>query len=295
MSEKLKIALLTMKDQTQEAINGEKPLVYALKEEGFQVEWVIWSEETDWNKFDLAIVRTTWDYQDHFEHFVTQLEKIEESSCILFNSLDCIRWNIDKHYLFELQKSGVSIVPTKSYENLDFAFSSFDCKEVVVKPTISASAYDTFLIHKDEVHDYKERLSELAKKKTMIVQPKIEAITTEGEYSLHYFGGEFSHAVLKKPKSGDFRSQEEYGSYIKAVDVDEALTEMSEEILNLIEFERELLFARVDLVRTDDGFALMELELIEPCLYLTFDDRASDRLVEKIKDLAKSEGLLNTL
>lgn len=276
MKERLRIALLTMENPSEEAVKGETPLVEVLKDSGHIVDWVVWNESPDWNNYDFAIIRTTWDYQQSFQDFVAALSAIDKSTCRLLNPLEVVKWNIDKNYLFELEQKGVSIVPTKKLKevSLEQAFDVFSCEEVVVKPSISASAHDTYLISRNDISRVNREIELLRQKKEMFIQPKIKEIVSEGEFSVHYFAGELSHTVLKKPKAGDFRSQEEYGSLIKKVETETSLRKTCESILKTLPFKDDLLYARLDFVRGNADFLLMELELIEPCLYFNYDDKA---------------------
>lgn len=280
----MKIALLTMTNQSDMARKGEIPLERALDKADISFEWIEWNRHVDWSDYDIALVRTTWDYQAHYEQFLSRLEKIDQSSCLLLNNLKIIKWNSDKNYLFELEEKGVPIVPTKKLKDLplDEAFNYFEVREVIVKPTVSASAHNTFLLSFDNYKDYLEEINRVSQVKELLIQPKIESVIEEGEFSLHFFAGEHSHTILKKPKEGDFRSQEEYGSHIIPVSPETELMAAARFALEKCEIP---LYARVDLVRGPKHWYLMELELIEPCLYFDMDSEAADRLVRKLKEV----------
>ena len=248
-----------------------------LNDLGWQVDTVSWrNSQTDWSRFEAVVIRTTWDYQQDPGHFLEVLRTIEASGARLENSLDIVRGNIEKSYLRLLQEDGVPIVPTiwgARYDDVSFDswLRELAAGEVVIKPTVSATAENTYRLSK-----FDPSLADIFESRPFMVQPFMSSILTEGEFSLFYFGGEYSHAILKTPKPADFRVQEEHGGIIKAVTASEALRRAGREAFETI--SPTPLYARVDFVRTeDDNFALMELELIEPALYLRMDDVAPRR------------------
>lgn len=283
----MKVALLTCEELDQ-YITDEHFLEKALEKEGFSYKWVNWNDKSvNWNDFDSAIIRTTWDYMKHKSDFLTQLKKIEDSSCKLYNSLSIVEWNSNKKYLSSLEKEGVSIIPTKwfvncSYQDLEACFVDFDSQKIVIKPNVGAGSFKTFLIHNDK--KMMENALEELKGIEVMVQPYLDMVAEEGEYSLHYFNKSLSHVILKTPKSGDFRSQEEFGSHIRKVEVTEELKTFANKVLSKI--NENLLYARVDVIRNKEELNLIELELIEPSLYFRFHEPAADLLVQAFKDLS---------
>jgi glutathione synthase/RimK-type ligase-like ATP-grasp enzyme len=252
-------------------VSDDELAIPSLQELDWQVETISWSDPAaDWNSYDAAIIRTTWDYQKRPERYLEVLADIERSGARLLNPLSVVKWNLDKRYLRELQNSGVRIVPTiwkdggicaEEFSEWQSALGS----ELIIKPTVSATAHDTF-----RISDYDTALEPVFDRRSFMVQPFVAAIVDEGEYSLFYFGGEYSHTILKSPVPGDFRVQEEYGGLITAVEPDPGLIASAEDVLSRI--RTDLLYARIDLVRdASGGFMLMELELIEPALYFRMD------------------------
>lgn len=253
-----------------------------LRRLGWEVSTISWRAKIDWNDFAAVIIRTTWDYQDSPNEFLRALRKIDESKALLQNSLRTVEWNLSKEYLRDLENKGVKIVPTiwgekKPTENdFDSWLEHFQTDEIIIKPIISATAQDTFRLKK-----FDQNLAEVFKARKYLVQPFMPNIVSEGEFSLFYFGGIFSHTILKTPKEKDFRVQEEHGGIITAVSPPEKLLKTAEKVLNLI--EPIPLYARIDFVRDEqDDFCLMELELIEPALYLRMDENAPQFFAETI-------------
>lgn len=264
-----KCAFLTLENRADFCIYDHL-LFEPLERRGWSVEEIPWNRSNaNWREFDAVVIRSTWDYQNAPQEFLTTLEKIE-STTTLFNPVNICRWNLNKRYLFDLQKKGVPIVPTDIVNSLDKStierlFDSSLQNRLVAKPLVGANADDTFVLKSDESASWKEPLSIFSDREAM-VQPFIDSIQLEGEYSLFYFGGEFSHAIVKRPADGDFRVQEEHGGLISSVEPAEDLIKTGSLAINAI--GQTLLYARVDLVRLQSGQpALIEMELIEPSLY----------------------------
>ena len=273
-------------------------LVYEpLQKLGWIIQNVPWNESVDWNIFDLVVIRSPWDYQDHFEEFTDVLKKIDESKAILINNLKTVMWNIDKNYLFELENKGVEIVPTTKAFSLNKsdiknAFEKFKTNELIIKPVIGANADDTFRVNKKDNSELNE-IELLFRDRECMIQPFMQNITKEGEYSLMYFQGKLSHTILKTVAAGDYRVQEEHGGGVVTVNKPEALiVESGKKAMNAL-YETPL-YARVDLVRTTQNtFALMELELIEPSLYFRFNDDSAYKFASCIDEFWKNQKLLN--
>jgi hypothetical protein len=194
--------------------------------------------------------------------------------------------------LFDLEKKGVRIVETiwgKSF-NPNTAFQYFDklqSDEIIIKPNISANADNTFRLTKDKLAEIKNQLKLIFADREFMIQPFMNNIVDEGEYSLFFFNGEFSHCVLKNPNEKDFRVQEEHGGKIKSVIPTEQQKIIGKNIIDKLTVLP--LYGRTDLVRTaDNGFALMELELIEPSLYFNMDSESPIKFVNAFKDRIKN-------
>jgi glutathione synthase/RimK-type ligase-like ATP-grasp enzyme len=267
-----RVCFLSMDDLTG-YIADDDLAIKPLAELGWQVETISWRDASaDWNDFDAVVIRTTWDYQRDPENFLKVLETIDSSSAQLENPLEIVRWNVSKRYLKEMGERGCPIVRTiwdTSYSEGQFAAwqEELSSKELIVKPLISGTAEHTY-----RLAAYDPKLETIFEQRSFLVQPFIPAIVSEGEYSLFYFGGEFGHAINKSPKPADFRVQEEHGGIITAIEPEESLLNAGRRAIDLI--GQELLYARVDLVRHHGEFLLMELELIEPALYLRMHPRA---------------------
>lgn len=255
-----------------------------LAEKGWDVDEVSWRKQgVDWNQYEAVIIRTPWDYQKDPEQFMQVLEAIDRSTARLENALELIEWNINKTYLQDLENSGVRIVPTawgaqNQQITKELILGYFDTDEIVIKPTISAGADDTYRLTREEALDTLGELKSVFKTRSFMVQPLMNHVLEEGEFSLIYFGKQYSHTLLKTPKQSDFRVQEEHGGILKTVEPEAELKSTADEIIASLSTLP--LYSRVDLVRDGDNFSLMELELIEPSLYFNMDEESPARFAE---------------
>ena len=243
----------------------------ALREAGCDVDAVAWTEIDDVDGYDLVLPLVCWGYHLDYPRWLALLDRAEREHWPMINPPALLRWNSDKAYLAELADRGVSTVPTLAVDSccdadLEEARRRFDSEWLVIKPPVSASATGTHRIGPND------DLPGDSLHQPMIVQPLIEEISRTGEFSLMLFDGEYSHAVVKRPASGDFRVQPHLGGVTlpsKAPPGAEALARQA-----LAAAPARATYARVDIVPDDDGtLMIMELELIEPALFL---DHAPD-------------------
>jgi glutathione synthase/RimK-type ligase-like ATP-grasp enzyme len=250
---------------------------------GWKVTFVPWRAAHDWSRADLVVIRSTWDYHRHLDEFEGALARIAARSR-LENPLPVVRWNARKTYLRDLEARGVPVVPTTFCESglpadLDAVAASLGVDEIVAKPIVGASAEDTFLI-RPGAGDLALVRHRLAGRPCM-VQPLVAEVMADGEISVVFIGGAVSHAVRKLPREGDFRSQEEHGATVSRIEPDGAIVDVAGRALACA--SAPTLYGRVDLVVDAAGVPrVMELELIEPSLYLRMDPDAPARLARAI-------------
>lgn len=278
-------AFLTLDDRADFVIDDERA-VEPLESLGWRVSIVSWRQaETPWSAFDAVIIRSTWDYWRDVSGFLDVLARIHRATR-LANPLDLVRWNLTKTYLRDLEGRGVAIVPTLwpdvfAPSLLPVWMERLGGTELVVKPVVGANGEDAYRLSPG---DPSERLQAIAGRFTgrgCMVQRFMPAILSEGEYSLFYFNGGFSHAILKVPAACEFRSQEEHGAEIRAARPESRLRARGREALAAL--SPAPLYARIDLVRDGAGdFAVMELEVIEPSLYLRMDPQAPSRFARAV-------------
>lgn len=280
------LAFLTIADMG-DYISDDSLAADELRRRGARVTFLPWDSDPDWTQFDLVVIRTTWDYQERPRQFLAVLRQIEALGVPLHNESPVAAWNMRKTYLRDLATAGVPIVPSHflpalhEKEQLSALFAACASEEIILKPQVGASAIDTFRLRPADLPRRWPDLQRAFATRPLLGQPFLPRVLSEGEYSLIYLDGAFSHALLKTPQPGDFRSQEEYGGVITAVSPQPDLLAVSDHALAVA--GEGLLYGRVDLVRDTAGAPrLMELELIEPALYLRTDPAAPGRFAAAV-------------
>ena len=238
----------------------------ALTTAGLIVEQRVWSDPGDLTGYDLILPLFAWGYQRDVAAWYALLDRLEAEALPVANPVPVLRWNSDKTYLAELGAKRVAVVPTVEVAALDEAGLAearrgFGCDEVVIKPAISGGADGTHRIGPGAT------IPGDALGQRRLVQPLMPGILTDGEYSLFFFSGRFSHAIVKRPASGDFRVQEQFGGHETPWDASDAARDLA--IAALAGAPAPPVYARVDMVGDASGkLHIMELELIEPSLFL---------------------------
>jgi glutathione synthase/RimK-type ligase-like ATP-grasp enzyme len=278
-----KLAILSTDDLEEFFVYDH--LAYApLAKRGWSAQEVSWHDKSvDWNDFEAVIIRSTWDYQSEPEAFLRVLEQIDASSAALENSLSLVKWNISKDYLRELESKAVPIVPTIWCETYDYsqilnAFDILESEEIVLKPWISANADHTYRLRLNDVQQQPDGLESVFADRKYMIQPFLSSVINEGEYSLFYFNGEYSHCIVKIPKAKDFRVQEEHGGQLHSVSVDDELLGACDFVLAAL--PEIPLYARIDLLKHQSKYVVMEIELIEPSLYFNMDSDSAERFAQ---------------
>lgn len=258
----------------------------ALRTAGAEVEARSWINFDGPSGFDLVLPLVAWGYHLRHADWLAFLDRAEGEGWPMINPPNVLRWNSDKAYLTQLAAKGIATVPTLEVDHLNeaalaAAHGVLGTGELVIKPPVSAGADGTYRLGPGEpvpadVHG-----------KRMMVQPWLGAVTEEGEYSLIFFEGRFSHCVAKRPKSGDFRVQPHFGGSTEQVEAPDGALELATAALAMA--PEPPAYARVDLIRGNDGeLKVMELELIEPALFLHCVPEAEGRFASAILDAANS-------
>ena len=288
----MKCIYLSM-DSLDDFVSDADLSVPAMQALGWTVEKHSWRDTSiDWDAVDLVYVCTPWDYHEHLDEFLQLLARIDASNALLANDLRTIRWNAVKTYLRDLEQRGFPIVPTEWHDELtearvQAAFATFDAQRIVIKPLVGANAMDTHVLDaRDAV--VTDALRCAYANRPFMLQPFLEPVRSVGEYSLFFFDHEYSHAILKVPKPGDFRTQEEHGSDIRACAAPPELIALAQEIVD--SNASRLAYARPDFVPMPDGrFLLMELELVEPSLYFRTDPSSTQRFATAMTNYYRRE------
>ncbi len=280
-----RIAFVTCADVPQ--VHADDQLVVdALERRGFEVTAAVWNDpRVDWGLFASVVIRAAWDYHLDEAGYAAWLRQCETRQVRLWNPATAVLANLDKRYLRDLAAAGAAIVPIDYIErgasqSLRTLLERRHWTRAVVKPAVSASAYGTWRTSLVTADADQTKFDEDIARRSLLVQPFADEIVESGEWSIVFFDGEYSHAVLKKPASGDFRVQEELGGHAEPRDPPLAIVEQARQLLS--HAAGPLLYARVDGIERDGRFLLMELEINEPFLYLGSSSTAADRFADAI-------------
>lgn len=282
----MRLAILSTAVEAESQATWAERLLAPLRAVGIEAALIGFADELDLRGFQAATPLLAWGYHERIDLWSARLDDLERSGLTILNPVPTLRWNSRKTYLTELAEGGAAIVPTVFVEEvtenaLDAARARFGTPLVVAKPVVSAGAMSTVRLAPGDPLDG-------APPGAAMIQPYLPAVVGEGEVSMLYFGGQFSHAVVKTTAPGDFRVQARAGGAARG------LTAPSREALATAETvlaacPHRLDYARVDLIRgPEGGLVLMELEAIEPDLFLQF---APDEGVAFAAAFARALGL----
>lgn len=287
-----RVALVTC-GSLRELNDDDRPLLTELWNLGIEAEPAVWDDPSvSWGSYDAAVIRSAWDYHLTPAAFLAWLERLEALGVAIWNPAAVVRANADKSYLKELEAAGVRIVPTAWVKrggraDLDEVLAERGWDDAVVKPAVSAGAFRTSRVRRGSP-DGQAALDDVLAHSDAMVQPFLPEIADEGEWSFVFIGGRFSHAVLKSPRAGDFRVQAEHGGRTERREPPPGLLIQARDAA--IAGPRPWLYARVDGVRRGGDLLVVELELIEPFLFLSYEPGAARRLAEAIKERLPSPG-----
>jgi len=274
------VALVTCADHPDLSAD-DRLLLPALERRGCRPVAARWDDPRErWMHYDAVVLRSTWDYHRRVGDFLRWLDSLEGLANRLFNRLPTLRWNVNKRYLRDLETAGVPVAPTAwvprgSPATLRELMDVVQADALVIKPTVSASAFQTWRVERHAAPEHEARFARLLAERDVMIQPFLPVIETEGELSLVFLAGEFSHAVRKRPRAGDFRVQEEHGGTAEREEVSGRLVRQAARAL--ASAPEPALYARVDGVLMDGALVVMELELVEPTLYLGLAAGAPER------------------
>jgi glutathione synthase/RimK-type ligase-like ATP-grasp enzyme len=249
-----------------------------LRHLGRQVVPLVWTETSARDlDCDVIVIRSVWDYHLHVDRFLGWIDTVAQHTLVL-NSPQVIRWNADKRYLFDIQNAGLpvprmSLLEHGSKVDLPALLRSRHFRQAVIKPTVSASAFETHLVDDTSAPSLQPRIDELLLSRSLLIQEFVQEIEASGEWSLMFFGGEYSHAVRKLPRSGDFRVQAEHGGRHEHAAPPSQVLSLAQQVV--AKFAAGTLYARIDIVEGNSGPQLMEVELIDPELFLIKETAAT--------------------
>jgi len=288
----MNIALVSYqnKKSTQSHLEEDFQLSKFLETKGLIVKRAAWNDlQIDWKQFDIVILKSPWDYHDNFDSFIQWLSDLDRAGIKILNPFKTILWNSDKHYLQQIADDGLPVIESVFLEkgiapDLAELLDRSLYKKLIIKPCISASAKNTSLVTFDNVSSIQNEIKGLLAKESFLVQPFMEEIL-QGELSFMFFNCNYSHSTLKVPKTGDFRVQSEYGGTVQKINTDIAHRQAAGKYVE--KYGKSTLYARVDGIISNGTFVLMELELIEPYLFLSCHEHGFDNYYQGLLQLIK--------
>lgn len=253
--------------------NFDKKIIDNLIALGITTEHVVWDDPSVyWRDFKIILVRSTWDYfqkEEKLKNFLSVLTKINNLGISIINSLELIKWNCKKTYLKDLKEIGIPVIDTlwlnkNQLNDMKLLIAEKKWAHCVVKPVLSGGGKHTINFTSDKSKEIaKECL--LLNEEEWMVQPFVEEIIKEGEYSFIFLEKEFSHCVLKKPGEGNFIASPLHGGSIHSFNPSPGMLEQAKKILDLMPFS--FLYVRMDAISRNDKLVVMEIEMIEPYLF----------------------------
>jgi len=265
----------------------DRLLVPALERIGIEGTPAVWSDPSiAWREFDAVVLRSCWDYHLRFTEFQAWLRALERGGVPLWNPVTTVLWNSDKRYLLDLARRGAATIPTMiavqgHAETVQSIAAAEGWSRFVIKPAVSASGYETYALRMPldaAAHAAIARVTALG---DVLVQPFATEVADSGELSLTFFDGAFSHAAIKRARPGEFRVQTEHGGTVDATDLDSSIVAQAIEVLRSL--DEPPLYARVDGIVRRGAFLVMELELIEPNVFMAYSPGAADRFAAAIR------------
>jgi glutathione synthase/RimK-type ligase-like ATP-grasp enzyme len=272
----LRIAVVTSENAAQLS-NDDPILLAAIERAGHEAMHWCWDDpQVDWSSIDVTLIRSTWDYFQRPDEFRVWLASVEAQTKIR-NPPAMLNWNFDKRYLSELAGAGVPVVPTEYVGNAEEVQAALERvwqlgHSAILKPVISGGSWGLQHLQPGEVVELD------AEQAPWMVQPFISEIQSEGELAVIALGGEVHHGIRKRPKSGDFRVQAEFGGINTVEAPSEEAIALARQALAACPGKS--IYARVDMVRRSGHLEIMEVELLDPELFLVLVPAAADRLVD---------------
>lgn len=275
-------------DQFPELEDDDRLLAAALAARGCAPTPAVWDDPAvDWSAFDRVLIRSTWGYHEKPDAYLLWLERFRSRPGTLWNPPDVVADNVHKGYLLDLERAGIPIVPTELVRageprSLGAILTRRGWSRAVVKPAVSAGAADTWTVGTEpgDGEPSELRFRDLVADRDVLIQPYLDEIRDEGEWSLVFIAGRYSHAVVKTPAEGDFRVQTEHGGTFRAGAPSADLIDRAARVVETI--RQPWLLARVDGIVRDGRFLLLELELNEPYLGFHFAPGSADRLADAL-------------
>ncbi len=285
----MSVYILASRKYTDEPYIDDVMVQKALNERGIECHIVCWQDKLMASEGDVIINRSCWDYPQHLEEFLKQIECFSKQARML-NSYELMSRNYDKTYLLDLEKQGFPVTPSAKCESLDDVKSAI--KKVglpaICKPTVSASGIDTLLLNEDNFDVKLQEIEEIfTRKSAVLIQPFIEEIQTVGERSILVIDGEAVGCIKKLPKAGSHLANGHQGGSADFVPLNDEDLKFTGYVLSKLSYRPN--FMRIDTIPTADGYKILELEMIEPCLYLDRQPKAFEVMVNMLTRIHNDE------
>lgn len=256
----------------------------AFENHGYKVRKADWSDNSnDWSNAKHIVFRSIWDYFHRFDEFEKWLESVSHLTNFV-NPIAQIQWNMDKHYLLDLEKKGIPIVESYFIEagdsrTLKAIHAETGWTKTVIKPCVSGGGRHTYLLNPKNLEEHEQVYSEVIANEAMILQPFQEQITSKGEVSHMVIGGKHTHSILKKAKEGDYRVQDDFGGTVHEYQATQEEIDFAEKVAKSC--DPLPAYARIDVIwDNDDNLVISEVELIEPELWFRENHDSAQQLAD---------------
>jgi glutathione synthase/RimK-type ligase-like ATP-grasp enzyme len=265
---------------------GDRLLLTELRRRGHVAAPLVWDDGgVRWRDWNAVVIRSCWDYHLKADAFLAWLEAVASEGVPVVNAPDVVRWNLHKGYLLEVARAGSLIPPTRVAPRHDVLtlrqqLERAGWAESVIKPAISASGYSTRLVTGDPSSDDERAYADMIDAGDVLLQARVPEVEERGEWSFVFFDRQYSHGVLKRAAPGEFRVHIEWGGTVESATPAEALVRDAGKLVNGLDLP--VPYARVDGTEVDGRLMLMELELIEPELFLDHHPEAASRLASAV-------------
>ncbi|MFB6345733.1 MAG: RimK family alpha-L-glutamate ligase [bacterium] len=283
------IALATDSDHP-ELHPGFRQFADVLEERGLNPEPVQWTSDTSWSDYDTVIITSTWDYVQNFDAYRSWIDTLEASSAQVWNPVDVLRWNMNKMYLKDLRESNQSIVPSVflpagTSVPVNRIVEEKNWSEIVIKPLVGAGASDLKKFDGESLDEAQEWLDRLADNHGAIVQEFQESIRENGEWSFVFFNREYQYAVKKEPAQDDYRVQIAHDGTREGEEAPPGLIRQAQSAVDSI--TKPFLYARVDALANNGQLQLIEVEMVEPDLYLEYSENGPEAFADALEDVTE--------
>jgi len=281
------LALITSRASPQLS-ESDRWLVTPLRAQGFEPIALPWdSKDVAWETFAAVVIRSAWDYHTRLQEYLVWLNSLEQLHVQVWNPLAIVRWNLEKSYLLDLENQGIALLPTAWLQQgsecylLDL-LEEKQWQEAVVKPTVGASASQVLKVHQREAEQMQSHLFQMLQTSAVMVQPFMQKVQTEGEYSFIFIGEQYSHAMLKRPQTHEFRVQPKYGGTAIPINPSHTLIQQARHIHEVL--LHPLLYARIDAIQVEGKLVVMEVEVHEPGLFFPGHPQAAELFARTLRD-----------